>query len=65
MEDSDVQSPDRTALKQPLDVKFVPQTADGHVNYEQTWPELRANAALHPNCVTLSSSLILIFGCVY
>ena len=48
MEDSDVQSPDRIALKQPLDVSFV-LTADGRVNYEQTWPELRAKACAHQN----------------
>jgi hypothetical protein len=54
MEDSDVQSPDRTALKQPLDVKFVPQTANGRVNYDQTWPELRANAASHPTRLVLT-----------
>ena len=49
MEDSNVQSPDRiTAFKQPLDVSFV-LTADGRVNYEQTWPELRAKACAHQN----------------
>ena len=53
MEDSNVQSPDRSALKQPLNIKFE-LTADGRVNYEQTWPELRANAALHPSRVALT-----------
>jgi hypothetical protein len=48
MEDSNVQSPDRIAPKQPLDVSFV-LTADGRVNYEQTWPELRAKACAHQN----------------
>ena len=53
MEDSNVQSPDRSALKQPLNIKFE-LTADGRVSYEQTWPELRANAALHPSRVALT-----------
>ena len=53
MEDSNVQSPDRIAPKQPLDISFV-LTADGRVSYEQTWPELRANAALHPSSVVLT-----------
>ena len=53
MEDSNVQSPDRSALKQPLNIKFE-LTADCRVNYEQTWPELRANAALHPSRVVLT-----------
>ena len=54
MEDSNVQSPDRiSAFKQPLNIKLE-LTADGRVSYDQTWPELRANAASHPSSVVLT-----------
>ena len=49
----DAQSPDRTALKQPLDVKFVSQTSDGLVNYKKTWLILRKKAAEHANRTVL------------
>ena len=41
------------AFKKPLTFKFVQKLIDGLVNYDLTWPELRAKAALHPNRLVL------------
>ena len=41
------------AFKKPLTFKFVQKLTDGLVNYDLTWPELRAKAALHPNRLVL------------
>ena len=41
------------SFKKPLTFKFVRTLTDGLVNYNLTWPELRAKAALHPNRLVL------------
>ena len=41
------------ASKKPLTFKFVQKLTDDLVNYDLTWPELRAKAALHPNRLVL------------
>ena len=41
------------AFKKPLTFKFVQKLTDDLVNYDLTWPELRAKAALHPNRLVL------------
>ena len=41
-------------FKKPLTFKFVEKLADGLVNYDLTWPELRTKACQHHNRLVLS-----------